>query len=325
MKETVLAILKESAGEYVSGEELSGRLRVSRTAVWKYIRSLREDGYEIESSPRVGYRLRSVPDLLLPMEITKGLATEIIGKKIVYRPEVDSTNRVLHELAVQGEPEGTVVLAERQTAGKGRLGRAWTSPDGGIWMSILLRPSLPPYKVQLITLLTAVAAVEATAALTGITPGIKWPNDLLVKGRKLAGILTEVSAEMERVNYLILGIGLNMNIPSAVFEGDLADIATSILAEGGKPVSRVDWVRRFLANLEADYLHAQKEGFSDMLERWRQHSVTLGQDVTVSLAGRTVGGTAVDIDEQGALLVRTQSGTEAFLAGDVSLKPGNSD
>jgi BirA family biotin operon repressor/biotin-[acetyl-CoA-carboxylase] ligase len=320
MKETVLAVLKGHRGEYISGEELSQRLDVSRTAVWKHIGGLREEGYEIESSPRLGYRLVSVPDLLLPLEIQDGLDTAVLGRFIHYRRSVDSTNRLARELAAGGEPEGTLVVAEEQTAGRGRLGRDWCSPPGGIWLSLILRPRLAPYKAQLITLLAAVAAVEATALETGETPGIKWPNDLLLGGKKLAGILTEVSAEMERVNFMVLGLGINANVPPDWFKGELETTAASILAHTGQPVCRVGWIRRFLAVFEDKYLNAQQSGFTNTLAAWRRYSVTLGQDVTVSLGDRSAHGKAIDIDDQGALLVRTTDGMEAFLAGEVSLR-----
>jgi len=320
MKETVLTGLKRHFGRYVSGEELSKHLLVSRTAVWKHIGSLREDGYEIESSPRLGYRLVSVPDLLLPPEIQDGLKTSIFGRQIHYRRTIDSTNRLAKELAAAGATEGTVILAEEQLAGRGRLGRSWVSPAGGIWLSLVMRPQLPPHKAQLVTLLAAVAAVEATQKTTGLVPGIKWPNDLLLGGRKLAGILTEVSAEMERVNYLVLGIGLNANLSAEHFQRELSDSATSLLLEMGQLVSRVAWVQNFLTVFEQAYLQAHEKGFVSVLASWRRYSVTLGQDVIVSLGGRSVHGTALDIDEQGALLVKTVAGLETFLAGEVSLK-----
>ncbi|MBS3982270.1 MAG: biotin--[acetyl-CoA-carboxylase] ligase [Dethiobacter sp.] len=320
MKETVLAGLKVHFGRYVSGGQLSNQLQVSRTAVWKHIGGLREDGYEIESSPRLGYRLVSVPDLLLPLEIWDGLRTKILGKQIHYRRTMDSTNRLARELAAAGAAEGTVILSEEQLAGRGRLGRSWVSPAGGIWLSLILRPQLAPHKAQLITLLAAVAAVEATQKTTGLVPGIKWPNDLLLGGRKLAGILTEVSAEMERVNYLVLGIGLNANLSAEHFQGELADSATSLLLELGQSVCRVRWVQNFLTLFEQAYLATEEQGFASVLACWRRYSVTLGQDVIVSLGSRSVHGTALDIDEQGALLVKTVSGLETFLSGEVSLK-----
>ncbi|MCW3489162.1 biotin--[acetyl-CoA-carboxylase] ligase [Dethiobacter alkaliphilus] len=321
MKETLLAILKEHSGAYVSGEELSNRMQVSRTAVWKHIGGLREEGYEIESAPRLGYRLVAVPDLLLPLEIHDGLKTEVMGKKVYHYREVDSTNRVARELARAGEAEGAVVLAEAQSAGRGRLGRAWNSPCGGIWLSLILRPKLPPYKAQLLTLMAAVAATEATAAVSAVTPGIKWPNDLMINGKKLAGILTEVSAEMEQLNYIVLGLGINANIPADWFAGELEQIATSIMAQSGEAVSRVAWVQAFLRNMEQEYMQAEQIGFEDVLKRWRRYSVTLGKGVDVQLADHRESGTAVDIDEQGALLVRTESGVKTFWAGDVSLRP----
>lgn len=321
MRKTVVAVLKKSAGLYISGEELSNRLAVSRTAIWKHIGALREEGYEIESSPRLGYRLVAVPDLLLPMEIGADLKSQLLGKKIYHQREVDSTNRVARELAAAGEAEGAVVLAESQTAGRGRLGRAWSSPAGGVWMSLLLRPNLVPYKAQLITLMAAVAAVEATQAVAGIQLGIKWPNDLMSNGKKVAGILTELSAEMERVNYLVLGLGINVNIAAEDFPADVRGVATSLLAETGSAISRVTWVREFLEIMDREYSRSQGEGFEDVLARWRQYSVTLGCQVEVRLGDRIIFGTALNIDEEGALLVKTELGTEKFLAGEVTLRP----
>jgi len=320
VKDTLLAVLKDNAGKYVSGEKLSRELGVSRTAVWKHIGSLRDDGYVVESSPRRGYKLVSVPDLLMPAEIWEGLHTTVLGKQIHYSAEIDSTNRLARQLAIDGEPEGSVVLAEQQRTGRGRMGREWSSPTGGIWMSVILRPELAPYQVQALTLTAAVAAVEATYNATGVTPGIKWPNDLLLGKKKVAGILTEVSAEMERVNYLVLGIGLNANIPAKLFHGQLLGEATSLLAETGILVERTHWVRSFLETLERYYFLVLQEGFAAVFDSWRRYSVTLGQPVTVRIADRVVTGIATDIDSNGALQVKTDDGIETFMAGEVSLK-----
>ncbi|MBS4023868.1 MAG: biotin--[acetyl-CoA-carboxylase] ligase [Dethiobacter sp.] len=321
MKDKLLSMLKNNAGVFVSGEELSRKLNVTRTAVWKHIRSLREKGYEIESSPGRGYKLVAVPDLLLPAEIQDGLVTAVLGKRIYHFAEVDSTNRVARQLAQNGEPEGSVVLAEVQAGGRGRLGREWISPAGGIWLSLLLRPNLAPFQAQLLTLAAAVAAVEATEEACGIRPGIKWPNDLLLGERKLAGILTEVSAEMERVNFLVLGIGVNANIRAVSFPGEVGKTAVSLLEELGSPVDRAAWVKKFIVYMEMYYLEALSAGFGRVLELWRRYSVTLEREVSVHTAGRTVTGTAVDIDDSGALLVRTAMGEEKFLAGEVTLRP----
>ncbi len=318
MKDILLAVLKDKAETYVSGEELSRKLGVSRTAVWKHVGNLRKEGYDIKSAPRLGYKLVAVPDLLLPAEISDGLRTSVIGKQIYYYAETDSTNRLAKKLAMDGEPEGSVVLVERQLAGKGRMGREWSSPSGGIWMSVILRPSLAPHQAQALTLAAAVAAVEATYNATGVMTGIKWPNDLLLCRKKISGILTEVSAEMERVNYLILGVGFNANIPGELFS-HLPE-AGSLLAQTGKPVKRALWVKLFLERLEYYYLLAMREGFADIFNAWRRYSVTLGEEVEVHVAGRIETGVAVDIDSNGALQVKTGAGIETFMAGDVSLK-----
>ncbi len=325
MRENLLALLKEQAGGYVSGEALSRQLGVTRTAVWKQVQLLREQGYGIEASPRLGYRLLVLPDLLLPAEIQAGLKTAVLGHKVYHYRETASTNRLARELAGRGEPEGTVVIAESQQSGRGRLARSWFSPPGGIWFSLLLRPRLLPHQAQLLTMAAAVAAVEATAATSGLVPGIKWPNDLLLAGRKLAGILTEVSAEMELLHYLVLGVGVNANIPAELFPAELQAAATSLLAQSGQTVDRAAWLRCFLQYFEEQYLAAQNHEFAGLLAQWRRYSLTLGREVTVCLPGRNVDGTAVDIDEHGALQVRTAAGVETFPAGELRLRAKEAD
>jgi BirA family biotin operon repressor/biotin-[acetyl-CoA-carboxylase] ligase len=325
MRESLLALLKEHAGRYVSGESLSRRLGVTRTAVWKQVQLLREQGYGIEASPRLGYRLLVLPDLLLPAEIQEGLETAALGHKVYHHYETASTNRLARELAGQGAPEGVVVIAESQRSGRGRLARNWFSPPGGIWFSLLLRPRLLPHQAQLLTLAAAVAAVEATAETSGLVAGIKWPNDLLLAGKKLAGILTEVSAEMELLHYLVLGVGVNANIPAAAFPAELQSTATSLLAQSGRMVDRAAWLRNFLQRFEKWYLEAQGQEFAGLLTEWRRYSLTLGSAVTVCLPGRNVDGTAVDIDEHGALQVRTSAGMETFPAGELRLRAKEAD
>lgn len=320
MKEDLLVLLKEQLGRYVSGESLSRRLGVTRTAVWKQIQLLREQGYGIEASPRLGYRLLVLPDLLLPAEIQSGLETGILGHKVYHYRETDSTNRLAREFGERGAPEGIVVIAESQQSGRGRLARKWFSPPGGIWFSLLLRPRMLPQQAQLLTLASAVAAVEATTATSGLAPGIKWPNDLLLAGRKLAGILTEVSAETDLVHYLVLGVGVNANIPAEAFPAELQGTATSLLAESGRAVDRAAWLRCFLQGFEKRYVAAQSGQFAALPAEWRRYSLTLGREVTVYLPGRSVEGTAVDIDEHGALQVRTAVGVETFPAGEIRLR-----
>ena len=212
-KDQLLVYLKEKRRTWISGELLSDELSVSRSAVWKHIRKLREEGYVIESSPKKGYLLRRDSDLLLPNEIRHGLNTKVFGKKdIEYFKEIDSTNTKAKDLAQGGAPEGTVVIAEKQTKGRGRRGRTWLSPEGdGIYATLILRPAMSPGEAPRITLMTAVAVAEALLSLIQIDIRIKWPNDILVNGRKLAGILTEITADMDAVNYIVVGLGLNVN------------------------------------------------------------------------------------------------------------------
>lgn len=320
MKAKVLAALKKAKNNYVSGEELSKTLQVSRTAIWKAVNVLRRQGYEIESSPRLGYRLHEVDDVLTPLEISDGLKTKILGKKIHFFAEVDSTNLVAQKLAAEGAPEGTVVLAKTQTSGKGRLGRTWSSPPGGVWLSLILRPQLVPMQVPLITLLAAVAAVEATAEASDLQPQIKWPNDLLVGEKKLAGILTEMAAEADRIRHAVVGIGININVPMKALPVELQKTATSLWAETGRIINRSVWVRTFLEKFERYYFAAGTHGFAKILDVWREYAQTLGKEVIVHYAGQSISGRALDIDAYGALLVETDTGIKRCLAGEVTLK-----
>ncbi|HZK25585.1 MAG TPA: biotin--[acetyl-CoA-carboxylase] ligase [Oscillospiraceae bacterium] len=319
MKGKILRLLKENREKFLSGVSISRQLQVSRTAIWKYISVLRDDGYRIKSVAGRGYQLQTVPDLLTPLEIDDGLRTKVLGQQIKYFQEIDSTNRVARKLAQAGAADGLLVIAEKQKAGRGRLGRTWSSPSGGIWFSLILRPPLPPFKVQGLTLLTAVVAVETTALLCGLNVGIKWPNDLIVNGKKLAGILTEVSAEIERLHYVVVGLGLNANVSLSQLPAEVETIATSILAETKRPLRRAEWIQTFLQRFEAAYQEAVVNGFAEILARWRRYSITLGRTIVIHAGGKLITGRAVDINEQGALLVETKNGVETFWAGDVSL------
>lgn len=270
VKSEILALLKKNQPGFVSGEEISDSLQVSRTAIWKHIKALREDGYVIESHPRVGYRLVSVPDRLYPDEITTHLRTRLIGKSVVYFPETVSTNDAAKELAAAGIPEGTLVVTEEQTGGRGRLGRAWHSPAGrGIWLSVILRPDINPMDAPKITLLTAVALARTLAAYPGIKPGIKWPNDILVEGRKIAGILTEMNAELDRVNFIVLGIGININTSLKEFPAELRDTATSLYTAAGRHWDRLEFLAKMLENLEELYLMLTQGRFPAIIKEWK--------------------------------------------------------
>lgn len=315
MEDTILNALKSHPGQFVSGEELSRLLKVSRSAVWKEIEGLRAEGYRIHGEPHAGYRLVSSPDRLTEEELSWNLTTRRIGRKIYAYETTSSTMDVAHRLAAAGEPEGSVVVAEGQGKGRGRLGRAWISPQGkGIYASILLRPRVPLSQVPLITLMAAVAVARAVGSAAPLKPQIKWPNDLLVNGKKVAGILTEMNAELNRVNYVILGIGCNVNTPKSL----LPARATSLAQELGTRVSRLEVARGFLLEMDRLYDRCLRQGFGEVLEEWRGLAGFLGRRIRVAVYDRVVDGQAVDVDQSGALLVRTDTGlVEAVSAGDV--------
>ena len=321
MRSDVLELLRE-AGGYLSGEKMAKRLGVTRAAVWKKIAALRDAGYDISSAPRSGYVLRSAPDRLLEPEIAQGLGTVLVGRKIICYDTVDSTNLVLKELAHKGAANGTVVVADSQGTGRGRMERTFFSPPGkGIWVSILLRPTFLPQDAPKCTLMAAVAVAHAMEAF-GLRAEIKWPNDILHDGRKMVGILTEMSAEMDRVNYVVIGIGINVNIAPDDFPVELRTTATSLMQMKGEPLPRVAFLQELLRALDALYADVQSEGFAPVLAAWREYAVTLGQPVRViGTAGETFEGIAADIDAEGALLIDTDKGRKRVLAGDVSIRP----
>lgn len=321
MRSDVLELLRE-AGGYVSGEKMAEQLGVTRAAVWKKIAALRDAGYDISSAPRSGYILRSAPDRLIEPEIVKGLQTKLVGREIICYDAVDSTNIVLKELARQGAENGTVVVADTQGSGRGRMERTFFSPPGkGIWVSILLRPDFLPQEAPKCTLMAAVAVAQAMEKF-GLRAAIKWPNDILHDGRKLVGILTEMSAEMDRVNYIVIGIGINVNIAEEDFPEELRPIATSLMQMKGEPLSRVAFLQELLRALDVLYADVQRAGFAPVLAAWKKYAVTLGQQVRVlGPGGETFEGTAADIDTEGALLIDTEEGQRRVLAGDVSIRP----
>ncbi len=316
MQKKILEALKAGSG-YVSGEQLSALLKISRSAVWKHIDQLREQGYDILAVPHLGYQLKSSPDKLLPGEVREGLKTRIIGREIVYRESVMSTMDEAFALAVNGAAEGTVVCADVQGRGRGRMGRVWSSPQGkGVYLSVILRPQMPPSQVARLTLLSAVAACEAVNRVSGVGAGIKWPNDLLVRGRKLAGILTELNAEFDRVRFVVIGIGINVHGG----RGHLPAVATSLKQELKRDVSRVEVAREVLRSLEQWYTRALKSGFPVVFERWKELSVTIGRRVSLRGPEGIREGEAVGLDEDGGLLVRLDSGeTVKKISGDVVL------
>lgn len=319
MREEIFHILK-TAGDFVSGEELSRRLDLSRTAIWKHIEGLRKDGYVIESRRHLGYRLVAVPDALHPVQISCGLSTRFLGREMRYFERAPSTMDALKAWAEQGAPEGAVVIAETQTCGRGRLNRLWVSPPGGIWLSVLFRPVMDPTQAANFTLLAGVSTCEAIREIAGLDAGIKWPNDIYFRNQKLAGILTEMKAEIDAIHYIIVGIGINVNLAPGDIPPELRDRATSIYIETGQRVSRVRLVQLLLASLEKWYGIIKTRGAEVVHQRWRELNITLGRKVILRSPGGEVEGIAQDISAEGALLVKEAGGRVVpFYAGDVTL------
>ncbi len=291
----------------LSGEALALRLGLSRAAVWKRINRLKALGYVIEGSPRRGYRLLAATEKLLPEEIALGLKNRRLRGPVHYFEEVASTNDLAKELAAQEAPEGTLVVAEAQSRGRGRLGRQWESPAGaGLYVSLILRPVLPPTEMPQITLTTAVAVARALKRVAGVAPGIKWPNDLLLGGRKLGGILTEMETESEQIRHLVVGLGLNVN--NQAFPEEIAAIATSLALATGRRHSRVRLLQAWLEEFEELYGRFLAREFAGILDEWRSFAVTLGREVTVRQGPLVIHGQALEVAPDGALLVETASG-----------------
>lgn len=320
IKEEILNLLKKE--EYISGESLAEKLKISRTAIWKHIEILRKEGYNIEAKPKVGYKLTEKnPDLLSPLEIKEKLKTKIFGHKIFCFKEISSTQEVAKKLAVQGYTEGTVVVAEKQTKGRGRMDRKWVSPIGGVWLSIVLRPSIPPQHSQRITLVTSVAVAKTIKKLYRLNARIKWPNDVLIDGRKICGILIEASGEIDKINYMVVGVGVNLNINFDRVNPDLAKTAVSISQILNKRVSRVEFIQEFLTEMEKLYILFNNGRFNQILVEWKSLSETLGRKVKVISQEEVFIGKALGVDEDGFLLIKLKDGTvKKVVAGDVSIR-----
>lgn len=319
----IISALRSAESDGVSGAELSQKLGISRAAIWARIEELRKLGYEIEASPHLGYRLANDPDVLHADDLVARLGkTKVIGRDIRVFQETTSTNDVVEKLAHDGVSEGAVVFAESQTQGRGRLGRKWISPAGkGLWFSILLRPNLRPQEATQLTIAAATALWRAIHAETGLSAEIKWPNDMLLRGKKVAGILTEMSAELDRVKYLVLGVGVDVNLAPGEFPPDVRKIATSLRAELGQPILRAELATAVLRELDRDYARVCGGLFAELANEWEAHCTTIGRQVTISIGERRVRGRAESLDDDGALLVRTEHGhLERIIGGDVTVE-----
>ncbi|WJM06313.1 biotin--[acetyl-CoA-carboxylase] ligase [Paenibacillus sp. PK1-4R] len=320
--EDLLHMLLNAEGRFVSGEEISRNLSISRTAVWKHVNKLRDMGYEFEAVSRKGYRLVTKPDSIDATALQLALNTTVFGRKAVLLTSTLSTQGDVLKLAEQGQAEGAVVIAEEQTGGRGRFGRQWFSPPGkGIWMSVLLRPDLPLQHTPQLTLLTGVAVCRAVRACSGADAGIKWPNDLLIDGRKVCGILLESTVEDHEVRYCIAGIGVDVNFDPEDYPDDLTEIATSLKMETGQSVDRTKLTAAILTELEQLYFLYQKEGFGVISALWEALSVSMNREITVTNPHGVIEGKAIGLDPSGALIVEKHDGEHTLIiSGEISWK-----
>ncbi|MBW5446604.1 biotin--[acetyl-CoA-carboxylase] ligase [Cohnella sp. CFH 77786] len=310
-RQTLLSLLEAESGAYVSGEEISRKLNVSRTAIWKQIRKLEAEGYEIEAVPRLGYRLIGKPSRLSLHELLPKLATREFGRNVKLFEEVGSTNDEVRKLAEDGAPQGTLVIAERQTRGRGRMGRSWHSPAGkGVWMSLLLRPQLPLPLTPQLTLLAAVALSRAIARVVPLPIGIKWPNDLLVNGRKISGILLESAAEDERLKYVVVGMGISANLDEEDYPEELREKAVSLKMATGLTVDRAELIAAVLDEFERLYALFEERGFAPIRALWEAHSITLHRPAVLHTPQGPVEGVPESLEDSGGLRVRLPDGSE---------------
>jgi len=316
LNEEILYFLKKTTG-YVSGEDISRELNISRTATWKHIQELRNLGYDIAAVPHLGYRLLSSPDRLFPQEIKHGLKNKFIGKAIYHYESLPSTMDRAMDLVFKGAAEGTLVIAEGQTKGRGRLNRLWVSAKyKGIYFSLVIRPKILPQQAPVLTLISAVAICEGLKQELGIEAQIKWPNDILLDNKKIGGILTELSAEMDIVHAIIVGVGINVNNDKKT----LPALASSLKEITGAKINRLSLLQGILSCFEERYRQFQKQGMQGILDRWCHLSSTLGKRVklTANRQKPALIGEAVDIERDGSLLIRQDSGLiERIIAGDI--------
>ncbi|MBI5197275.1 MAG: biotin--[acetyl-CoA-carboxylase] ligase [Nitrospirae bacterium] len=310
-----------SGTPYLSGGELGRTLKISRTAVWKHIRVLQKRGYQIRGVPSKGYMLLEKADRLSRTHIEKTLQTRKIGSTLYLFEEIGSTNDHAMMMGEQGIPEGAVFLAESQTHGKGRLGRSWISPPGvNLYLSILFRPTFPPVQAPMMTLMSACAVVEAVKEVTGIDAGIKWPNDILIEGKKVSGILTEMSAEQDTVHHLVVGTGINVNMDTQSLPPDIQGKSTSLFHHLGRKTDRTELLCALLKSIERFYGVLNRKGPEAIVRCWKQHSNIVGKRVAVSTHRKTIEGRVEDLTPDGALMIRLNHGERVnIFSGDVEI------
>ena len=314
----VLMFLRESR-DYVSGDFIAARLHVSRTAVWKYINHLERLGYVFQKSKGKGYCITGTPDKLYAWEIDRHLRTDVTGRKIIHRENVDSTNLFAFKLALSGEPEGTCVIAESQGTGKGRLGRKWFSPAGkNLYISVILRPDIHPSSVYPVTFLSSLAVYDTIGELSGIRPSLKWPNDVLINGKKVCGTLIELSTEADMVRFVVVGIGFNINMQYGEIDEDIQKKATSLSIETKKVYERALVCGILLNHLEKHYRYFRQHGAQGTCRVWEERAAIKGKTLEINQMGESYKGIVEGIDRDGAMLLNVDGEVKKIIAGDVN-------
>jgi len=318
VEEELVGVLEKNSHRFLSTKDISLKLGVHPYVVYQAVRELRRWEFQIQSERGKGYKLVESPDFILPGEIKKNLKSKIFGKKIYSYRKVGSTNLLGFRLAETGSEEGTLIVADEQTKGKGRMGRSWYSPPRlGLWMSLILRPRIPPFKAPGLSICAGLALAQTIKEMTGIEAKIKWPNDCLIDGKKVGGILLELSAELDRINFVIVGIGVNVNHSAKDFPRNLSQTATSMKIKLGKDISRLALLTSFLEEFERIYLDFKKKGLSAQREMIKSFSSLLGKKVAVRFGKEKIEGTAENIDENGSLVIKTKKGEKVVTAGEV--------
>ncbi|WP_099158338.1 biotin--[acetyl-CoA-carboxylase] ligase [Virgibacillus ndiopensis] len=305
----LIKLLEKTRDNYVSGQFLSEELNISRAAIWKHMKELEKDGYEIEGKSKRGYRILKSPEKLSENTIQWGLNTEWLGKKIIHKSSTTSTQHIAHQLAQENTPHGTIVIADEQTAGKGRMNRKWHSTEGkGVWMSILLRPDILPYLAPQLTLLTATVLADVLSKDMDTEPKIKWPNDILINNKKTAGILTEMQAEQDQIQYVVIGVGINVNHTLGDIPEDIHRKATSLQIETNKTFDITNLIQHILQTFESAYDSYIKYGFPNVKNKWESYGFRIGETIQIKTIKKSWEAVFLGIAEDGALLTKNNDG-----------------
>ena len=319
----VLSFFQTHDSEYLSGQDLSDVLKISRVAVWKHIKKIQTLGYKIESKQKLGYRLIDDTEKLLPWEITRDLKTKLIGKRVYYFEEIDSTQNFAQNIAADKKENGTIIIAEKQTAGRGRLDRKWTSPKGGIWFSLIIHPKFDVSSSTLIPILSAVALSKSIKSVLDIETEVKWPNDITMNGKKVAGVLVDASFQTNSIDYLILGIGINFDIDAKKLEKRLTKTPNfygiDSLREKENKTPPKTLLKEFLLQFEKNLFQLDKGEKSKIVKEWTKRAAGIGKKITINTSNGKISGISQGIDNDGALKIKTRNKIQKIYVGDVVL------